>query len=243
METTAYLALSRQTALRRRMEVIAHNVANMNTSGFQAEALVLEPTLKEAGNRNRIAFVQDFATVRDLAPGPLVPTGNPLDLAIEGDGWFAFQTEGGVRYGRAGNLQLNQAGEVVSSTGDLLLDDGGATITVPLTATDRLMIAPDGTVSAGDALIGRVGVVRFAEPQSMTPVGGGLFATDQPPLPANGQVVQGTYEGSNVKPVVEMTLMMSTVRAYQSTQRVIETHHELQRRAIERMLQGAGGQA
>jgi flagellar basal-body rod protein FlgF len=243
METTAYLALSRQTVLRRQMEVIAHNIANMNTSGFQAEALALEPTLRDAGNRDQIAFVQDFATVRDLTPGPLVPTGGPLDLAIEGDGWFAFQTEGGVRYGRAGNLQLNRAGEIVSPAGDPLLDDGGGTITIPLTGSDGLTIAPDGTVSAGDALVGRVGVVRFAEPQAMSSVGGGLFATDQPPLPADGLIVQGTYEGSNVKPVVEMTLMMSTVRAYQSTQRVLETHHELQRRAIERMLQGASGQA
>jgi flagellar basal-body rod protein FlgF len=242
METTAYLALSRQTVLRRRMEVIAHNIANLNTSGFQAEALVLEPTLKDAGNRDEIAFVQDFATVRDLAPGPLVPTGGPLDLAIEGDGWFTFQTGAGVRYGRAGNLQLNDQGEIVSPAGDPLLDDSGGTITIPLGTADGLTIAPDGTVSTGDALAGRIGLVRFADPQAMTPVGGGLFATDQPALPAEARVVQGTYEGSNVQPVVEMTLMMSTVRAYQSTQRVIDTHHELQRRAIERMLQ-AGGQA
>lgn len=242
METTAYLALSRQTVLRRRMEVIAHNIANMNTSGFQAEALVLEPTLRDAGNRDELAFVQDFATVRDLAPGPLVPTGGPLDLAIEGEGWFAFETAGGVRYGRAGNLQLNDQGEIVSPAGDRLLDDGGGAIAVPLEAAD-LTIAPDGTVSAQDAILGRIGVVRFDDPQDLTPVGGGLFTTQQPALPADGRVVQGTYEGSNVQPVVEMTLMMTTVRAYESAQKVIDTHHELQRRSIERMLQTGGGQA
>lgn len=242
METTAYLALSRQTVLRRQMDVIANNIANMNTSGFQAEQLVLEPVLKDGGGRDELAFVQDFAAVRDLAPGPMVPSGNPFDLAIEGEGWFGFETEGGIRYGRAGNLQLNQAGEIVSAAGDPLLDQGGGRIVVPLEASG-ISIAADGTVSADGAILGQIGVFSFDNPQTLERVGSGLSATDQPALPAGGRIVQGTFEGSNVQAVAEMTRMMATVRAYQSTQNVIDTHHDLQRRAIERMLQSGGGQS
>jgi flagellar basal-body rod protein FlgF len=84
MESTAYIALSRQMVLRRDMDIIANNIANMTTSGFKAEAMLLEPVTVDAGQGQRLAFVQDVGVVRDLRPGPLTTTGNPLDLAIEG---------------------------------------------------------------------------------------------------------------------------------------------------------------
>jgi flagellar basal-body rod protein FlgF len=178
--------------------------------------------------------------VRDLAPGPITATGNPLDLAIEGAGYFTVQTAEGVRYGRSGQFRLNDLGELATAAGAPVLDEGGATIALPIDG-GPVAIAADGTVSSADGVAGRIEVVTFADEQRLRKVGDGLYSTDQAPAPApEARLVQGALEGSNVEPIVEMTLMMATVRAYQGTQRLLDTHHELQRRAIERMLEATG---
>jgi len=237
METTAYIALSRQMALRQRMDVIANNIANMTTTGFKAESLLLEPVPEDAGIRRPLAFVQDVGMVRETAPGPMTPTGNPLDLALEGPGYFVIETPEGMRYTRSGQFQLNAFGELVTAAGDRVLDDGGAPMALPGEAK-TVTVAANGTLSTDDGPVGRIGVVRFDDEQALRKVGDGLYRTDQLPAPADGtRLVQGTLEGSNVQPILEMTEMMSTVRAYQSTQRLVDGHHELQRRAIEHMLQ------
>lgn len=239
METTAHIALSRQMVLRRRMDVIAHNIANMTASGFKAEAMLLEPVMVRAGQDQRLAFVQDVATVRDLDPGPITTTGNPLDLAIEGEGYFVVGTPEGDRYTRSGQFRLNDAGEVVTAAGQPVLDDGGAPLAVP-PESGALSVARDGTVSSAEGVLGRIDIVTFEDEQALEKAGGGLYRTDQPPVPAaDARLVQGALEGSNVQSILEMTRMMDTVRAYQGTRRLLDTHHEMQRRAIERMLESA----
>ena len=124
MRTTSYLALSRQAVLERQMTNVANNLANAATTGYRAEHMVFEDTLHRAG-RQRVAFVQDVGLARDLAPGPITQTGNPLDLAIEGQGYLAFETDAGTRYGRAGRLEIAPDGRLVNSAGRPVLDDGG----------------------------------------------------------------------------------------------------------------------
>ncbi len=240
MESTAYIALSRQMVLDRQMDVIAHNIANATTTGFKAAAMVLEPVPVETGDRQRLAFVQDFGMVRDLGPGPVTTTGNPFDLAIEGSGYLAVQTATGVRYSRSGQLHVSDLGELATAAGDPVLDDGGAPLAIPLDA-GPVTVAADGTVSTPTTVIGRLDLVTFANEQRLEPVGDGLYRTSQVPLPATGaRVVQGALEGSNVRPIVEMVGMMATLRAYQGTQRLLDTDHDLHRRAIERMLETTG---
>lgn len=240
METTAYIALSRQLVLRRRMEIIANNIANMTASGFRAEKLLAEQVPVDAGKRQTINFVQDVAVVRDLTPGGMIPTNNPLDVAIEGNGYFVVATEEGDRYTRSGQFRLNDLGEIVTAAGHSVLDDGGAPLAVPADS-GPITIAPDGTVSTPDAVIGRINVVTFEDGQDLQKAGEGLYRTDQVPVPdPESRVIQGLLEGSNVRPIVEMTEMMSTLRAYQGTQKVIDSHHELERRMIERMLEVGG---
>jgi flagellar basal-body rod protein FlgF len=240
MESTAYIALSRQMVLDRQMDVIAHNIANATTTGFKAAAMLLEPVPVDAGEHQRLAFVQDVGMVRDLGPGPVTTTGNPFDLAIEGSGYLAVQSAAGVRYARSGQLHVNDLGELATTGGDQVLDDGGAALAIPLDA-GPITIAADGTVSTPTAVIGRLGLTTFANEQRLVPVGDGLYRTDQAPLPATGaHLVQGALEGSNVRPIIEMVEMMTTLRAYQGTQRLIETDDDLQRRAIEHMLETTG---
>lgn len=240
METTAYVALSRQMVLQRNMDIVANNIANMTSTGFKAEAMLLEPVIADAGDRQRLAFVQDVAVVRDLAPGSMTATDNPFDLAIEGPGYFTIETADGVRYGRGGQFRLNELGELATVAGDPVLDDGGGALLIPPEA-GAPAISADGTISTADGVIGRIDVVTFADEQALRKVGEGLYRTDQAPQPATeARIVQGMLESSNVRPIVEMTEMMSIVRAYQGTQRLLEMHHELQRQSIERMLEVTG---
>ena len=124
MQNALLVGLSRQVALAREMDVIANNLANMNTTGFKADGAVFEeyisPTARAdnfSGADSRISFVHDRATWMDLSQGPLERTGNPLDVAINGKGYLAVQTPRGERYTRNGALQINNSGELVTSRG------------------------------------------------------------------------------------------------------------------------------
>jgi flagellar basal-body rod protein FlgF len=236
METTAYIALSRQLTLLRQMEVTANNIANMSSSGYKAESLLLEQVPIAAGDGRRLAFVQDRGMVRDLGDGATTATGNPFDLAISGPGYLVVQAEAGERYTRAGQLRVGPEGVLVDIAGRPVLDEGGAPVPLPEGA-GRVEIAADGTLSGDDGPFGRLQVVEFERPQALVKEGGGLYRTDEPPLPAEASsVVQGMLEASNVQGVLEITRMMETLRAFQGAQRLIEIHHEGKRRAIERMM-------
>ncbi len=220
--------------LRREMDVLANNLANLTTPGFKAERMLFVEHLKRTDHQEKIRFVQDIATVRDLKPGPLTHTGSPLDLAIRGDGYFAVETAGGERYTRAGGFALDAEGQVVNAQGQALLDDGGSPLTVP-TETAAVTVAQDGTVSSEDGEIGRIRLVRFDKPQALKKLQHGLYsAAGQEPLPVQTpDIQQGKLERSNVAGVVEMTTMIATVRSYKAAANLAEQEHQRQRRAIE----------
>ena len=182
MRMSGYLALSRQAALQRDMSVIANNLANVATTAYRAERTVFDEALTRAGRRS-VAFVQDVAQARDLAPGPITQTGNALDIALEGSGYLAFATPEGVRYGRAGHLEIDRDGQLVNTDGQALLDESGNPIALP-PGEGALTIAGDGTISGRQGALGRIGIATFANERLLRHAGGGLFAADGPPLPA-----------------------------------------------------------
>jgi flagellar basal-body rod protein FlgF len=147
MENPGYIALSRQMVLRRQMDLLANNLANLTTPGYRGESMLFVEHLKPTQPREQVAFVQDLATVRDLRAGPMSHTGNPLDLAIKGEGYFAVETPEGERYTRAGGFTLDPDGQIVTVKGYPLLGKGGAPITVP-PDSGAVTVARDGTVSS-----------------------------------------------------------------------------------------------
>lgn len=235
MENTSFIALSRQIALQRQMTVVANNLANTATTGYKSERMLFETVLQDAGTPRKVAYVQDLAVVRDPSDGPIVSTGNPLDIAIVGEGFFSIRTEQGDRYSRSGHFGLNALGEIVNASGQQLLGEGGGPIVVP-PGDQSLTIAPDGTISNRAGALGRIGLSAFPNEAQLRIEGGGLYVSDTPPAgPATGRLLQGSLENSNVQGVLEMTRMIEVVRAFEGTQRMIDTHHELSRRAIERL--------
>jgi flagellar basal-body rod protein FlgF len=236
MENPIYVALSRQMALRRQLDVVSNNIANMNTTGFKQQRMLFTEMVQRPGLHEKISFVQDRAVVRDLSNGPLTQTGNPLDLALTGHGYFTVDTVNGPRYTRAGSFQLNDQRQLVDGGGLPVLADDGQPITIPVGTTD-IKVTGDGTVATELGPVGRLNIVTFPNEQLMTEVGAGLYVSDEEPQPAppETKVAQGLLENSNVKPVVEMTAMIEIQRQYQSAQRLVESEHERMRTAIQRL--------
>src|SRR5215471_6740166 len=132
MQNALLVGLSRQMSLQREMEVVANNIANIDTNGFKADFALFEeylmPGARDGNFRvadSPVSFVRQRGTLIDLNQGPLQRTGNPLDVAINGNGFLVINTPQGERYTRNGALQVNQQGELVTSEGYQVLSDGG----------------------------------------------------------------------------------------------------------------------
>src|SRR5437660_5002515 len=152
MENALLIGLSRQIALHRELEVVANNIANLDTTGYKADGSIFEEFLMPAasasgfqGGDRRLSYVQDGATWHNLNPGPIRQTGNPLDVAIDGDAFLVVQTARGERYTRNGSFKINAQGELVTSNGDRVVGEGGP---IQFQTTDNdVSINPDGTIT------------------------------------------------------------------------------------------------
>jgi len=234
MENAGYIALSRQMTLRREMDVIANNMANLNTPAYKGESMLFVEYLESTESGEKMSFVQDIAMVRNLAEGPMTATDNPLDTAISGDGYYEIETPLGPRYTRNGAFRLDADGELVTVNGDKVLDDRGNPIALPPNSRD-VTITRDGAVSTNQGPAGTIRLVRFDNEQTLIKLANGLYDADgQDALPAEGaEIVQGMVEGSNVAGIIELTKMIDTVRSYSATGRMVNDEHERLRRAIQ----------
>jgi flagellar basal-body rod protein FlgF len=239
MENTMYVALSRQASLRRQMDVVANNLANMSTHGYKnGQMMFVEHLTKSKGGDSlltpNLAYVRDIATMTDTKPGATENTGNPLDIAIQGEGYLVLQTPEGERYTRNGRLQLDNTGQLVNQLGQPVLADGGAPMVFAPEDTE-IVISKDGTVSTNNGELGKLRVVRFENDQILERSSGAQFATteDNPAQDVEEPtVLQGAVEGSNVEPILEMANMINVHRAYDSVKSFIEREDERQRTMI-----------
>lgn len=252
MDNALLIGLSRQTALQRELDVVANNIANVNTTGFKADGAVFAEYLNPratadqfASPDRRMSFVQDSMSWHDMSQGTVQQTGGPLDVAIDGDGMLVVQTARGERYTRAGSLQLNNIGEIVTLSGDKVMGENGPIV---LQATDRdISITKNGTIKVregqslnSDSTRGKLRLVTFANPQQLRKDGASTFAAPdgvQPtPLPdAKAHVMQGAIEKSNVRPVIEMTRMIQLTRAYTEVATMLQQQGELRKNSLQQL--------
>jgi len=236
MSDAALSSLQLQTVLTRQMEIIADNIANISTPGFKAEMMAVIPEGDGDMPKDELMAVP-LGLVRDIRPGDFSHTGNSLDLAIKGDGYFVVQTPQGERYTRNGRFQLDGDGRIVNSNGYPVLGDGGGVITVPAGSGD-LSIGRDGTITTDAGNIGTIGIVTFANQRTLQRADGGLFIASDPPVPAEeAEVIQGSIENSNVKAVIQITDMSQVMRSYQQAQRIVDSENERVSRAIRSITQ------
>jgi len=245
MQNTFLVGLSRQVALSRELDVVANNIANINTNGYKADGSLFEEYLASNARSDtggRVSYVRDRGVWHDMGAGPTEHTGNPLDLAIDGDGFFAVQTPRGERYTRNGALHLNSTGQLVTSEGDPVLGTGGPIAFQP---NDRqISISADGTISVRDGASkvdtarGKLRLVTFAKPQQMQKDGGSTFkagAGDAPQATATARIEQGAVEKSNVRGVVEMSRMIEITRAYTQVATLLQQQGDLSQQSIDKL--------
>jgi flagellar basal-body rod protein FlgF len=249
MDNALLIGLSRQTALQRELDIVANNIANLNTTGYKADGAVFAEFLHGGDQfvprEQRISFVQDRMAWHDMSQGAVQVTGNPLDVAIDGDGMLVVQTARGERYTRNGALQISNTGEIVTLNGDKVLGDNGPIILQP---TDRdVIITKDGTIKVregisltSDSTRGRLRLVTFANSQALQKDGSSTFAAPDgvapQPLPeARANVVQGAIEKSNVQPVIEMTRMIELTRAYTEVAAILQQQNDLQKNSLQQL--------
>jgi flagellar basal-body rod protein FlgF len=193
--------------------------------------------VKSGDGADRNAYTQDRVSYRDTQRGALTPTGNPLDMALGADGYFAVQTPQGVRLTRAGHFELSAQGAIVDTEGNPLLDTEGKEMQVGSTDT-VLTIAADGTISSQNGRIGRVGVVAPDRPSDLKAEGGRLFSVAGPTAPVTvPKVIQGTVEASNIQPTLELTRMMNDLREFQFTSEMVQAEADRQQGAIDKIIQ------
>lgn len=240
MENAQLIGLSRQMALQRQMDVVANNIANLNTTGFKSEQLLFEEYLMPvARDRDfsfpdqRLSFTEDWATIHDMSAGAVTDTGNPLDVALDGEGFLAVQTPQGERYTKAGSMAIDARGTLVDLQGNPVLSELGPIRFTP-TETD-ISITADGTIASSDGIKGKLKVVEFADPQAATREGNNLWAGGNPQPATQTRVVQGAIEKSNVSGIAEMTEMIRVQRAYESAASMQERQDEMRRTAIQRL--------
>ena len=226
MDNAVYATLARQTALQRQMDVVANNIANASTTGFKREGtLFAEVVQRSTAAGNSISMSSDTATFTDLSPGALAETGDPLTVAIAGEGMLGVERGGETLYTRDGRLAINPEGELVLLTGDRVLDAGGAPLQIPPDA-GRIAIARDGTVSADGRLLGQLGLYS-PESARLERVGDGLFRAPEPAAAVERpEFAQGFLEASNVNPVTELVRMIEIQRAYERGQTLLQAEHD-----------------
>jgi flagellar basal-body rod protein FlgF len=249
MENMLLVGLSRQMTLQRQMDVVANNVANVNTNGYKADKSLFQEYLQTGaheddfvGKDRSVSYVLDNGTFKDLTQGPIAQTQNPLDVAIDGGGFLAVQTAAGVRYTRDGALQINNQGQLVTAAGDPVLGNSGPIVFQP---TDHdINIGADGNISVlegintVDSVRGKLQLVSFADAQKLLKQGSNLYSagTGVAPQPDTASTLrQGFVEKSNVNSVSEMSRMIEVTHAYSSIATLLQQETDLRKTAIQQL--------
>ena len=224
MQPALYVGLSAQLALERRMETLARNVANMNTAGYRADEVKFSTYLSSKG-RDGVNFASAGETFISRLQGGLDKTGNPLDVALEGDGFLAIRTPAGVVYTRDGRMKMTAQGELQTLSNHPVLDVGGAPMLLDPEAGPPV-IARDGMIWQGNQQAGALGLFAIAPDAKLSRQDNSGVVPDRPATPILDFVVngvrQGYVEGSNVNPIREMTKLIMVTRAFESAASAID---------------------
>jgi flagellar basal-body rod protein FlgF len=241
MNSGLYSSLSGNIAAMKRMDIISNNLANVNTPGYKKDKMLFESMLAGATASPAVPqgstadpILQKESVYVDYSSGPVNQSGNPLDLAIDGDGFFVVQTPDGQAYTRQGNFRLGADGTLVTSGGFPVLGQNG-----PIHIQGSVVeIDGKGMVTVDGAPTDTINVVDFPKPYNLKKTASAQFVPVSPQTvaqPATGSIRQGQLEGSNVESISEMAQMIETSRYFDSCQRAIKGFDDMVGKAINDM--------
>jgi flagellar basal body rod protein FlgG len=228
-----YIALSGAVAQEIALESTASNIANASSPGYQRLRPVFREVLAQASDADpSLRYASVERTALDASRGPLRTTGRGLDVALPAGAYLAVSTTRGERYTRAGSLVVDADGTLRAGSAPLV-SDGGGPIKIAKGGAEPV-VAKDGTVRQGDAVLGRLRVVRFAKPEELVAEGGSLLAAGQAgqPEPSKDEVEVGAVEESNVDAVTSMSELMTATRTFEAFQRAIDAFGEADRKLL-----------
>lgn len=224
MQSSLYVTLSGQSALQKRIDTIAHNIANVNTAGFRAEEISFASHLSRHAP-TPVAFAVTGDSYISRKTGEIQRTGDPLDIAVRGEGFFAIKTPDGIAYTRDGRMHMDATGALLTVNNYPVLDAGGAGISLDGSAGPPV-IASDGMISQNGRQLGAIGLYLLDPEAKLTRVDNSAVKSDRPGTPVldfnNNGVLQGSTEGSNVNPILEIARMVNIQRAFESAARAVE---------------------
>jgi flagellar basal-body rod protein FlgF len=251
MDNALLIGLSRQVTLGRELEVVANNLANINTTGYKADSSIFEQFLMPEASAGEFppgsrqpAFVLDRETWHNFGAGPIQRTGGPLDVAIDGDAFLVVQTAAGQRYTRSGALQITADGALVTPAGDPVLGVGGP---IQFQNTDHdISIGEDGTITVregasatSDSVRGQLQLAQFTNNGALSKEGSNLFSAPPgvaaQPAPTKVRVVQGSIEQSNVNAVTEMARMVEITRNYEQIASLLQQQNSQRTTALDKL--------
>jgi len=226
MSSGYYAACNGLMSRTQALDTIANNVANVSTAGFRASHNIFSSVLATTNDSPLSVLNQDAndygvlsGTQLDTTQGSLTRTGNDLDVAMEGPGYFAVQTASGAAYTRGGNFRVSPKGQLITGAGDPVLGDTG-----PITIVgEPVSISTDGTISVNGAVAGRLKMVEFAPGVDMQSAGGTYYEAPAGTavVATNSQVRQGMLESSNVNPITSVVELITAQREVETMRRVL----------------------
>lgn len=234
MDNINYIALSRQMALWKQMDIVSNNMANMNTSGFKQDDALFTSFLVETPEatgigRTPLYFTEDYGSFQNFTEGAFEETGNTFDLAIKGDAFFCLETSAGEMYTRKGQFSLDSDGKLVTNDGAIVLSENNEPFFFAPGETE-ITITESGDVMTENGVIGRLKLATFADNQKLLKVAGTMFENTDGNLMEIGnnniRVAQGVIEKSNVNPIEEMTKLIKVQRSYEYVQQMIDNEHD-----------------
>jgi len=238
MNSGMYPAVSGSIAAMQRMDIISNNLANINTPGYKKDKMSFEGLLAGSANPPAVPqgstadpILQKANIYIDYANGPTTQSGNPLDVALNGDGFFTVTTPDGPAYTRQGNFRTSADGTLVTMDGYPVQGAGGAAIHIQ---GSHVEIDAKGLITVDGAQSGSISVVDFEKPYALTKIGSALFVPTDPQTPtqaAKGQIMQGHLEGSNVESISEMVQLIETNRYFEACSKVIQNFDALASKA------------
>lgn len=260
MQNSMFTALFGALSNEHRMNSIANNLANVNTTGYKRDTLsfrdtfmmyahdmIMEPTTHLRSKKlfpdpHHVSRVRLAYAKTDFEQGSLKGTGAPFDVAISGSGFFTVRTEQGDFYTRNGHFRLTGEGQLVTAQGFAVLNDG-AEIVLP-DGVRKFTIAENGVIYGDGVEMGQIGFVDVENPLHLEKLGGNMYrgrggaALEE--IPATGRLIQGFLETSNVNPVYEMVNMIETQRQFEAYTKIMQTTEAIDREAVNKVGRGRG---